>query len=305
MPPGTVTLYEVGPRDGLQNEPTLLSPDQRAELVQRLAACGLRDIEIGSFVHPRWVPQMAETDRVAELLGEREGVRFWALVPNVKGYELAVEAGVRRVAVVVSASETHNRKNLNRSREESMAEIARIARACRESGVALRAYVSTALGCPYEGAIDEGEVIGLAERLAELGAVQVSLGDTIGAGTPRAVRRLARLAIERLGPERVALHLHDTRGLGLVNAYIALEEGVRILDGSVGGLGGCPYAPGAAGNVATEDLVQLLDGEGVPTEVDLDALVETALWLERLGLQPASRYARFRRASCRHDKEER
>ena len=297
--PLRVRVFEVGPRDGLQNLQQQLSVEQKLELIARLAQAGLTDIEIGSFVHPRWVPQMKETDEVARRLPESTGVRFWSLVPNIKGFERALEAGARRISVVMSATRTHNEKNLNRSRAQSLAEIEEIAREAASRELPVRAYLSTAFGCPYEGRVPESEIVRLCEMLLSFNVAEISLGDTIGSGSPGQVAAICRRVLVSTGPARLGVHLHDTRGLGLANAYAALQEGVRTLDSSVGGTGGCPYAPGAAGNIGTEDLINMLDGLGIETGVDVDGVIKTTRWLrDSLGIEPSSKYFAYRNAAC-------
>jgi hydroxymethylglutaryl-CoA lyase len=277
-----VTVYEVGPRDGLQNEPEAVSTEAKRELVERLVASGLRRIEVASFVSPQWIPQLADADALVASLPSREGVVYSALVPNQRGYARFRQAGRAAVAAAfVSASETHNRRNVNRSVAEQLERIGAVAEQARADGVPLRAYVSTVCGCPYEGEVDVGAVVGLVRRLLALGAEEVSLGDTIGVGQPAQVRRLVAEVAAEVPLERVALHLHDTYGRALVNVQAGLEAGVRRFDASLGGLGGCPYAPGASGNVATEDVVDLFESQGIATGVDLDALVDATAWLER------------------------
>jgi hydroxymethylglutaryl-CoA lyase len=242
---------------------------------------GLRDVEIGSFVHPKWVPQMAATDEVARTIERKAGVRYWALVPNEKGLERAIEADVTHVAVFMSSSETHNLRNVNRSIAESLENLASVIGAATDAGLQVRAYISTVFGCPFEGAVDFGRVIDIATQLLEPGAFQISLGDTIGAGEPLQVKDGCRRIVEAFGSaDQFALHLHDTRGLGLVNAFAGYLEGFRAFDSSVGGLGGCPYAPGAPGNLSTESLLKLLHSMHVDTSVDSDAVGNTVRWLE-------------------------
>ncbi|MDQ7007647.1 MAG: hydroxymethylglutaryl-CoA lyase [Acidobacteriota bacterium] len=299
-----VRITEVGPRDGLQNERRLLDVDQRVELVERLADAGLREIEIGSFVHPRWVPQMSHTEAVAARVRRRPGVVYWGLIPNMRGLERAIRAGLTHVATVMSASETHNRKNINRTREQSLEEIRAIARRVAAEGLVLRTYVSTAFGCPFEGPVDFDQVLDLVRTLAELEVEGVSLGDTVGVGQPGQIREGCERALEVLGPEKLVLHLHDTQGLALANALVAVQAGVRRLDSSVGGTGGCPYAPGASGNVGTEDLVNLLEGLGFATGVDVGRLVETSRWLEQsAGVSLSSRYYRYALARSFYGKD--
>jgi len=275
-----VTIYEVGPRDGLQNEPETVPTVAKRRLVEGLAAAGLRRIEITSFVSPKWIPQLADADALAAELPALPGVRSSALVPNERGYERFQKTGVDVAAVFLSASETHNRKNVNCSVAEQLERIRPVADRARADGRGLRAYVSTVCGCPYEGAVARRAVVDLAARLFELGATEVSLGDTIGVGTPVQVRELVRAVADAAPLERIALHLHDTYGRALANVQAGYEAGARVFDASLAGLGGCPYAPGASGNVATEDVVDLFEREGVATGVSVDALVDTASWLE-------------------------
>ena len=276
-----VLLYEVGPRDGLQNEPETVPTEVKRELILRLAGAGLRRIEITSFVSPRWIPQLADGGELAATIPVLPGVVYSALVPNERGYDRFREAGGAQVAAVfISASESHNRKNLNCSVAEQLDRIRPVARRAAGDGVPLRAYVSTVCGCPYEGDVAVAAVVDLTRALFDLGAAEVSLGDTIGVGRPSQVRALA-LAVAGEAPlERVALHLHDTHGRAVANAVAGYEVGIRTFDASLGGLGGCPYAPGASGNVATEDLVALFESEGIATGVDLERLADAAAWIE-------------------------
>jgi hydroxymethylglutaryl-CoA lyase len=273
-------VYEVGPRDGLQNESELVATAAKLELLERLAGAGLRHIEITSFVSPQWIPQLADADEVARHAPVRDGVRYSALVPNLKGYERFCAAQLPVAALFVSASETHNRKNVNCSIADSLERFRPVASRARADGVALRAYLSTVCGCPYEGAVAPGKVAALAADLMALGVDEISLGDTIGVGHPTQVRELVRTVKGEVPLPKVALHLHDTYGRALANVQAGYEEGVRIFDSSLGGLGGCPYAPGASGNVATEDVVDLFESAGIATGVRLDALVDTTAWLE-------------------------
>jgi hydroxymethylglutaryl-CoA lyase len=276
-----VVVYEVGPRDGLQNEPEAVPTAAKLELIARLAATGLRHIEITSFVSPRWIPQLADGDELAAAIPQVPGVIYGALVPNRKGYGRFREAGGAQVAAVfISASEGHNRRNLNCSIAEQLGRVGAVVELARADGTPVRAYVSTACGCPYEGEVSAGAVVGLTRELFDLGVGEVSLGDTIGVGHPRQVRDLVASVAGEAPLERVALHLHDTYGRALVNLQAGYEAGVRIFDASVGGLGGCPYAPGASGNAATEDVVDLFESGGISTGVDLDALIQAAAWLE-------------------------
>jgi isopropylmalate/homocitrate/citramalate synthase len=269
-----LTLCDVGPRDGLQNEAEALEPSVRAELVNRLAAAGLPRVEAVSFVRDERVPQMAGAEEVVAALARREGTELSGLVLNARGYERFAAAGLDRVNCTLGATESFNRRNGNMSREEALAQVESILAAATEPATAT---VSVAFGCPFEGEVDEAEVVALAERLAAAGAGELVLADTIGVATPSHVRRLT----ERVRPlgKRVGFHGHNTRNTGYANALAALEAGAEVLDASAGGLGGCPYAPRASGNIATEDLVYLLEREGVPTGVDLEALIAVAEWL--------------------------
>ncbi len=275
-----IKIYEVGPRDGLQNESVLLPVEAKVELIQRLVKSGLKNIEIGSFVHPKWVPQMADTDKVAAALEKEDGVNYWALVPNMKGLERALEYGVEHVAVFMSSSETHNQRNVNRSIAESLEGLEEVISAARADGAEVRAYVSTVFGCPYDGDVDFGRVLEIGSKLLDFGASQISLGDTTGVGQPLQVREGARRAVAEWGTENVALHLHDTHGLAVTNAFAGYIEGIRNFDSSVGGLGGCPYAPGAPGNLGTEDLLNLMQSMAIETGVSMDQVRDTSRWLE-------------------------
>jgi hydroxymethylglutaryl-CoA lyase len=252
-----VRIVEVGLRDGLQNESAILPTEVKREIAEGLIAAGVKEIEATSFVHPRWIPQLADAEEFAATLPRVEGVRYRALVPNRKGLERALDTPIDEYAVFLSASETHNRKNINKSIEETYPVLEETVRLARERGKRVRGYVSTVFGCPYEG---------------EVSVDQVSLGDTIGVATPRQVKEVLQELLKQFPSDRLAGHFHDTRGTALVNAYVALELGITTLDSSFGGLGGCPYAPGAAGNVATEDLVYMLEGMGVSTGINLEAL---------------------------------
>ena len=280
--PQRVTITEVSPRDGLQNEDRHLDVAQKVELIERLAACGLRRIEAGSFVSAKAIPQMRDTAEVFAAVPRREGVTYVALVPNETGARNAIAAGADELATVVSASETHNKRNVNRTVEESLRAIEAISALASDAGRPWAGYISTAFGCPYEGAVAAEQVVRIARRLCELGAYAIALGDTIGAGNPPQVAALFRALSDALPGTPLRLHAHDTRGAALANVLAALIEGVDSFDASAGGMGGCPYAPGAAGNVATEDLVYMLHESGVDTGVDLSALVEVARWAEGL-----------------------
>lgn len=269
-----VSVYEVSPRDGLQNERATVPLRAKLRLIDALVASGLRRVEITSFVSPRWIPQLADADEVAEHASPAEGVVYSALCPNVIGLDRARRARMREIAVFLSASETHNKKNVNKTVAETLAAFAETIRGAQADGIRVRGYVSTAWGCPYEGDTDPKRVVAIAAKLVEMGCYQVSLGDTIGVGTPRHTQLLLQAVLATLPPEAVAMHMHDTRGTALANVLVGLEMGIRDFDASVGGMGGCPYAPGAAGNLATEDLVYMLHGMGIATGIDLERLVE-------------------------------
>ncbi len=290
--PDRVTVYEVGPRDGLQNEETPVPAAVKIELIERLAAAGLPAVEATSFVSPKWVPQLADADEVMAGLRCREGVRYPVLVPNEAGLGRALEAGVSEVAIFGSATETFARKNLNRSIDASLEMFAPVVHAAREARVRVRGYLSMVLGDPWEGAVAPAQVARVARRMYELGVQELSLGDTIGVGTPAHVRRLLSELASELPIDAVAVHYHDTYGQALANVLASLEFGVRTVDASVAGLGGCPYAKSATGNLATEDLVYMLGGLGIVSGIDLDALVESAWWISGcLGREPIGRVA--------------
>jgi hydroxymethylglutaryl-CoA lyase len=280
--PAEVSVYEVSPRDGLQNEAAPVSLEGKRELVTALIGAGLRRIELTSFVSPRWVPQLADAEELARSLQVPAGVTLSALCPNAKGFERARNVGLHEIAVFLSASETHNQKNTNKSIEGSFEAFAEVVPPALAAGMRVRAYVSTVWGCPYEGDVDPRVAIDISRRLLELGCYQVSLGDTIGVATPLATRDVVRAFLAEFSARQLALHFHDTRGTALANALVGLELGVLDFDASVGGLGGCPYAPGAAGNLATEDLVYMLHGMGISTGIDLDLLIEAGRVAERV-----------------------
>ncbi len=272
--PERVSVYEVSARDGLQNEARPVPLDAKIRLVRALIESGLQRIELTSFVSPKWVPQLADATDLVAAIGQPEGVTLSALCPNTKGFERASDAGLQEIAVFLSSSETHNKKNTNKSIEQSLRVFAEVVPAAKQANMRVRAYVSTVWGCPYEGEIDSARSLQITKELLDMGCYQVSLGDTIGVGTPLQTRRISDVFLNELDQERLALHLHDTRGTALANALVGLQMGFRHFDASVGGLGGCPYAPGAAGNLATEDLVFMLHGMGIETGVDLPKLIE-------------------------------
>jgi len=292
----TVRLVEMGPRDGLQNEPQAVSTATKLALIRRLAACGLRDIEATAFVSPKWVPQMgdhAEVMAAVAAMPELSGCHVPVLTPNLKGYEAAVAAGAREVAVFAAASESFSRRNINCSIAESIQRFEPIFAAARDQGVRVRGYVSCVVACPYEGEVAPAQTAAVAAELHERGAYEVSLGDTIGAGTPASVLRMLEATARRVPVAQLAGHYHDTYGMGVANVHASYGFGLRSFDSSVAGLGGCPYAKGATGNVATEDVVYLLHGLGARTGVDLDALVDCGAWISaELGRSTGSRVAR-------------
>jgi hydroxymethylglutaryl-CoA lyase len=274
--PADVTIYEVGPRDGLQNEARMIPTDDKVTLIDALSETGLRAIEITSFVNPRWIPQLADGAEVSRRIVRRPGVVYSALVPNRQGLDTAVTAGMQEVAVFMSASETHNKKNVNKTIAATLAAFRDTVPPALAAGLRVRAYVSTVYGCPYEGAVDPGKAVELCHALRALGCYQVSLGDTIGVATPRQVRDVLSRVLADIPAPEVAVHFHDTRGTALANILVAVEMGITTIDSALGGLGGCPYAPGASGNVATEDVIYMLEGMGVRTGVNLDKLVDAA-----------------------------
>lgn len=280
--PPAVSIYEVSPRDGLQNESTIVGLEGKRRLIEALFDAGLRRVEVTSFVSPKWVPQLADAGELARLLSPPEDAIMSALVPNARGLERALEAKLPEVAVFLSASETHNKMNVNKTVDATIAVFDEIVPPALEAGLRVRAYVSTVWGCPYEGDIPIARSIDIARRLVAMGCYQVSLGDTIGVGTPKKTRDIVRALVSELPAEKIALHMHDTRGTALANAVVGLELGITTFDASVGGVGGCPYAPGASGNLATEDLVYLLEGMGVSTGVDLDKLIEAGQVAEQV-----------------------
>ena len=274
--PARVTVYEIGPRDGLQNEARQVATADKIRFIDELVAAGIRHIEITSFVSPKWIPQLADGGEVARGVKRPEGVHMSALVPNRRGLDGALAAGMREVAVFLSASETHNKKNVNKTIAETLDAFAEVVPPALAAGLRVRAYVSTVFGCPYEGEVDPARVVDLVDRLREMGCYQLSLGDTIGVANPRQVEAVLGLILPRHPDPAIAVHFHDTQGTALANCLVALTMGVTTVDASAGGLGGCPYAPGASGNLATEDLVAMLHAMGVETGIDLDLLVDTS-----------------------------
>jgi hydroxymethylglutaryl-CoA lyase len=293
-----VRIVEVGPRDGLQNEKTLVPAADKIALIDRLSATGLRSIEATSFVSPKWVPQLADATEVYTGIAKRPGVRYPVLVPNEQGYERARAVGVDEIAVFTAASEAFNRKNINASIEESLQRFAPVIERAKADGVAVRGYVSTVLGCPYQGDVPVAEVVRVAKALHDLGCYEVSLGDTIGVGTPAKAAAMLRAVATEVPMAALAIHFHDTYGQALANIHACLDAGVRVVDAAVSGTGGCPYAKGASGNVASEDVVYMLHGMGIDTGIDLDALSATGRWLaERLGRPSGSKFTLARTAA--------
>jgi hydroxymethylglutaryl-CoA lyase len=296
--PKHVRIVEVGPRDGLQNEPVQVPTAAKIALIDRLSACGLETIEATSFVSPKWVPQMADAAEVYSGIRRRPGVRYPVLVPNLQGYERARAVGADEIAVFAAASESFSRKNINASITESLERFAPVIERATADGVAVRGYVSTVLGCPYQGEVPLADVVRVAQALHRMGCYEVSLGDTIGVGTPGKARTMLQAVAEEVPIGSLAVHFHDTYGQALPNVLACLEDGVAVVDASVSGTGGCPYARGASGNLATEDLVYMLHGLGIRTGVDLDALVDTGRWLaDLLGRTTSSKVTRARAAA--------
>lgn len=290
MYPAQVRIVEVGPRDGLQNESAQLSPDVKITFIDMLSAAGLQTIEAGAFVSPKWVPQMADSDKVFAGIQRKAGVSYPALVPNEKGMEAAIAAGVREVAVFAAASESFSRKNINCTIDESLARFAPVMDMARAHDIRVRGYVSCVLGCPYEGDIAPAAVVRVAQALRDMGCYEISLGDTIGTGTPVKTRAMLRAVKDVIQTAQIAVHFHDTYGQALANILVALEERIAVVDSAAGGLGGCPYAKGASGNVATEDVLYMLNGMGIVTGVDLAKVAEAGRFIAAaVGKSPATR----------------
>ena len=278
----SVRIVEVGPRDGLQNEKAQIATADKIALIDRLSATGLRSIEATSFVSPKWVPQLADAAEVFTGIHRKTGVHYPVLVPNEQGYDRARAVGVEEIAVFTAASEAFNQKNINASIDESLARFAPVMERARADGVAVRGYVSTVLGCPYQGAVPVADVVRVAKALHAMGCYEISLGDTIGVGTPGKARAMLKAVAAEVPMPALAVHFHDTYGQALSNILSCLEEGVAVVDSAVSGTGGCPYAKGASGNVASEDVVYMLHGLGIETGVNLDALADTGRWLAGL-----------------------
>ena len=291
--PKHVKIVEVGPRDGLQNEKQAIDTATKVELIARLGASGLKTIEATAFVSPKWVPQMADNAEVMRQITRLSGVTYPVLTPNLKGLEAALATGVTEVAVFAAASEAFSQKNINCSIDESIERFVPVIESAREHGVAVRGYVSTVVGCPYQGDVPPEKVAEVSKALFDLGCYEISLGDTIGVGTPLKVQTMLAEVSKAVPMDKLAGHFHNTYGMAIANIYASLQMGMAVFDASVAGLGGCPYAKGASGNVATEDVVYLLNGLGIDSGVDLTSLVETAVWVSaQLGRAPASNVAK-------------
>ena len=285
-----IQIVEVGPRDGLQNEKMWVETETKIALIEKLADAGLTKIEAASFVSPKWVPQMKDAFEVLSGIERRPGVTYPVLTPNLKGFERALEAGVTEVAVFGAASEAFSQKNINCSISESVERFRPVLEAAQKNSVRVRGYISCVLGCPYQGEVPLENVVNLAEKMLKMGCYEISLGDTIGIGTPLQAKKMVETVAEKVPVSNLALHFHDTRGQALANIYACLELGVSVIDASVSGLGGCPYAQGASGNVATEDVVYMLHGIGIKTGVDIEKLIETGRFISDVfGRLPQSR----------------
>lgn len=288
--PKKVTIKEVGPRDGLQNESAWIETKDKITWINQLSRTGLSYIEITSFVHPKWIPALRDAIDVAKGINREKGVTYAALVPNQKGLENALEGGINEACVFMSASETHNRKNINKSTSDTLRVLKQVNNDAKKANLTTRAYLSTVFGCPYEKVVPVEQVIRLSDALFEFGISELSLGDTIGAANPVQVQTVLEALLARFPAKQIALHFHDTRGTALANMVTALQMGITVFDGSAGGLGGCPYAPGSSGNAATEDIVYMLEQMGIKTNVKLEKLLSAAKWIEeKMGKQLPSR----------------
>jgi hydroxymethylglutaryl-CoA lyase len=288
--PKQVKVVEVGPRDGLQNEATPISASDKIQLIEKLSDAGVSYIESGSFVSPKWVPQMATSTEVFEKLSRNKKVTYAALTPNMRGFEAALAVNADEVAIFGAASESFSQKNINCSIEESLERFAPIMEAAKKANIKVRGYVSCVLGCPYEGDIDPEQVALVAEKLFTMGCYEISLGDTVGVGNPASVTKMIQAVSARVPTDKLAVHFHDTYGQALTNIYAALQMGVKVVDSAIAGLGGCPYAKGASGNVATEDVVYMLDGLGINTGIDFKKLLQAGWFIsDKLGKAPISK----------------
>jgi hydroxymethylglutaryl-CoA lyase len=291
--PNRVHLFEVGPRDGLQSEPVIIPTDIKVKLIDLLSQTGLKSIESASYVSPKWVPQMADAHELMSTIQKRDGVSYPVLTPNLKGYEAAIDDGAKEIAIFGAASEGFSLKNINTTRRESLIRFSHLTDRAHNDGVTIRGYVSCVIACPYDGPTDPKDVLDMAKALLDLGCYQISLGDTTGVGTPADWERLLDVLLQGLKPADLAIHAHDTYGQALANIVVALDADISSIDASVGGLGGCPYAPGASGNVATEDVVYMLNGMGIETGVDIKKLVDCAYFIsDALGRTPQSKVAK-------------
>ena len=300
-----IRIYDVTARDGLQNEKDIVRTTDKRKIIEHLIEAGHQDIEVTSFVKPSWIPQLADSEALVRLLPPApEGVRFWALIPNQRGLDRAFDCGIRHIATFMSASSTHNRKNLNRTQKESLDNLRIVFESAKAENMQIRAYLSTVFGCPYEGNVHPNAVLELTQQLLDLGADEIALGDTTGMANPHQVRSvLTLLSDSGISMSKIALHLHDTRGTALVNAYAGYLSGVRTFDGSAAGLGGCPYAPGASGNAATEDLIQMFSSMNIETGVDLDKAANVGVFLENLLKRPLpGRYYKFHQGKIQRNK---
>ena len=288
--PKHVTLKEVGPRDGLQNEKVHIATADKVQLVDLLGKTGLNYIEVTSFVHPKWIPQLADAVEVLQAIKREKDITYAALIPNMRGFERALEASIDEASVFMSASESHNLNNINKTIDETFPVLEEVVLGAKSAGKQVRGYISTVIGCPYEGYIQPEQVLRVADKLLEMGVAEISLGDTIGVGVPTQVERLLEELLKRYPAENFAMHFHDTRGTALANIVKSVEMGISKFDSALGGLGGCPYAKGASGNVATEDLLYLFDEMGIQTGVEMNALLEVATFIEqKLGKPVASK----------------
>jgi hydroxymethylglutaryl-CoA lyase len=278
--PKQVKIKEVGPRDGLQNEKGIISTEDKIQWINMMSNSGLSYIEITSFVNPKWIPALADALEVAKGIERIEGVTYAALVPNAKGLERALQADVDEISIFMSASDTHNRKNINKSIDETFPILQEVVNEAKKENKSTRGYISTVFGCPYEKEVDIEQVIKVSENLFEMGIDELSLGDTIGVANPAQVQKVLEALLKRFPADKLAMHFHDTRGTALANIIASLDMGITIFDGSIGGLGGCPYAPGASGNVATDDLLYMLSEMNVETGVQLDRILQAAKWME-------------------------
>ena len=289
--PQAVTIKEVGPRDGLQNENRFVATVDKVKWINQLSRSGLSYIEVTSFVHPKWIPALADSEEVSKTINREEGVRYAALVPNQKGLEKAIESNVDEIAVFLSVSETHNKKNINKSIQDTLPILQSVIHEAKSSGKTVRGYLSTVFGCPYEGEISYHHVLKLCDKLFEMGVYELSLGDTIGVASPKQVQDLLSPLLKRFSAKQIAMHFHDTRGTALANVTASLDAGISIFDSSLGGLGGCPYAPGASGNVATDDLLYMLHKMDIQTGVEMKKLHKAAVFIQdRIG-RPLSSYS--------------